>query len=73
MADNQEVFNRLAAGVREMDEELTVKASYEVLDKKIDALTAINQGLVMGMNEAGQLYEQEEYYVRMPCMLVWMF
>ena len=63
MADNQEVFNRLAAGVREMDEELTVKASYEVLDKEIDALTAINQGLVMGMNEAGQLYEQEEYFV----------
>jgi len=63
LADNQEVFNRLAAGVREMDEELTVKASYEVLDKEIDALTAINQGLVMGMNEAGQLYEQEEYFV----------
>ncbi len=63
MANNQEILNRLAAGVREMDEDLTVKASHEALDKNIDALTAINQGLVTGMNEAGQLYEQEEYFV----------
>jgi corrinoid protein of di/trimethylamine methyltransferase len=59
----QEILDRLAEGVREMDEELAVQASYEALENKIDALTAINQGLVVGMNEAGFLYEQEEYFV----------
>ncbi|MDD2621026.1 MAG: corrinoid protein [Syntrophomonadaceae bacterium] len=63
MTDNQEILRRLADGVREMDEELTVMASHEALDNEINALTAINQGLVIGMNEAGQLYEEEEYFV----------
>ncbi|MDD2510390.1 MAG: corrinoid protein [Syntrophomonas sp.] len=63
MDSQQEILDRLAEGVREMDEELAVQASYEALENKIDALTAINQGLVVGMNEAGFLYEQEEYFV----------
>lgn len=63
MDAQQKILGRLAEGVREMDEELAVQASHEALENKIDALTAINQGLVIGMNEAGLLYEQEEYFV----------
>lgn len=63
MADQQIILDRLAEGVREMDEDLTLEASHEALDNHVDALTAINQGLVVGMNQAGLLYEQEEYFV----------
>ncbi|MDD3880561.1 MAG: B12-binding domain-containing protein, partial [Syntrophomonas sp.] len=48
-------MDRLAEGVREMDEDLTLEASHEALDNHVDALNAINQGLVVGMNQAGLL------------------
>lgn len=63
MSGNQNILDRLARGVRDMDEELTVEAAREALENKIEALTAINEGLVKGMNEAGRLYEEEEYFV----------
>ncbi len=63
MVQQQIILDRLAEGVREMDEDLTIEAAHQALDKHVDALTAINQGLVVGMNQAGQLYEDEEYFV----------
>lgn len=59
----KEIFSRLSTSVREMDEELAVNAANEALQNKIDPLRAINEGLVSGMNEAGVLYEKEEYFV----------
>jgi corrinoid protein of di/trimethylamine methyltransferase len=46
-----------------MDEDLAVEAAREALENDVEALTAINEGLVKGMNEAGRLYEEEEYFV----------
>lgn len=63
MSKTQEIFNHLAQGVRDMDEDLAVEAARDALANNIDALTAINEGLVKGMNEAGRLYEEEEYFV----------
>lgn len=63
MSKEQAILNRLAAGVRDMDEDLAVEASHEALKNGLDAFTAINLGLVTGMNQAGQLYEEEEYFV----------
>ena len=63
MSNNQEILDRLARGVRDMDEELTVAAAQEALQNNIGALQAINEGLVTGMNEAGSLYNAEEYFV----------
>lgn len=63
MSDNQNILDRLARGVKDMDEELAAEAAREALDNDIEALTAINEGLVKGMNEAGRLYEEEEYFV----------
>ena len=63
MNNEQELLNRLAAGVRDMDEDLAVEASHEALKNGMDALTAINLGLVAGMNQAGRLYEEEDYFV----------
>lgn len=63
MADKQEILDRLAAGVREMDEDLAKQAARQALASGMNALNAINNGLVTGMNQAGKLYEEEEYFV----------
>ncbi|OPY59216.1 MAG: Methionine synthase [Pelotomaculum sp. PtaU1.Bin035] len=63
MSKQERILGDLAKGVVEMDTDLTVKASREAVEEKIDAYTAINEGLVKGMNEAGRLYEEEEYFV----------
>jgi len=60
---HRDLLTRLALSVRDMDEEATRAVAREVLVHKIDALTAINEGLVAGMNEAGRLYEAGEYFV----------
>lgn len=59
----QDIIHRLLSGVKEMDETMTIQAANDALKYHIDPLTAINQGLVAGMNQAGMLYEQEEYFV----------
>ena len=63
MSKKQDIFENLAMGVKDMDEDLAIKAAKEALDENIDALKAINEGLVKGMNQAGRLYEEEEYFV----------
>ncbi len=63
MTDHSNILDRLARGVRDMDEELAAGAAREALENDMEALTAINEGLVKGMNEAGRLYEEEEYFV----------
>ena len=63
MLQQQDIIHRLSTGVKEMDEEMTIKAAKDALKYQIDPLTAINAGLVAGMKQAGVLYEQEEYYV----------
>ena len=46
-----------------MDEERTVIIAKECLEHGISAYEAIDKGLAVGMNRAGQLYEEEEYYI----------
>jgi dimethylamine corrinoid protein len=60
---HQDILNRLALSVRNMDEDAAVAAAKDALVHKIDAIVAIRQGLVAGMNEAGRLYEDGEYFV----------
>ena len=59
----QDLLSRLALSVRNMDEEATRAAARDALINQVDAVTAINEGLVAGMNEAGRLYEEGEYFV----------
>ncbi|NOX32422.1 MAG: cobalamin-binding protein [Deltaproteobacteria bacterium] len=59
----EEILNDLADNVLNMREDLAVKAAKEAVEAGIDALDAINNGLVVGMNQAGELYDQEEYFV----------
>jgi methylmalonyl-CoA mutase cobalamin-binding domain/chain len=46
-----------------MDEKLAVALSEETIRSKQDVLTAIQQGLIHGMNRAGRLFETEEYFI----------
>jgi len=59
----QDLLNRLAMGVRDMDEDATRAAAEDALANRIDAVSAINEGLVAGMKEAARLYEAGEYFV----------
>lgn len=59
----EDILERLTRGVRDMDEDLTVEAARDALAGQVAALTAINEGLVKGMNEAGRRYEIQEYFV----------
>jgi dimethylamine corrinoid protein len=64
MADIKDKFLKdLSDSVVEMDEEKAVKISKEVIENKIDAYEAIDKGLSKGMEKAGDLFEQEEYFI----------
>lgn len=64
MARSREsILKDLADGVLNMDEDLAVAVAREAIDTGMDAFDAITNGLVVGMNRAGELYDQEEYFV----------
>ena len=57
------LFRALSDSVVGMDEDLTRQLSTQAVEQGIDALTAIEHGLVEGMNRAGKLFESEEYFI----------
>ena len=63
MADDMMMFERMAAAVVEMDEDEVSVLADEVIAREIDAFDAIDKGLSVGMERAGQLFEEEEYFV----------
>ncbi len=58
-----DILKDLMDGVFLMDEALVIKAANEVVEANYDAYDAINNGLIAGMNQAGVLFDQEEYFV----------
>lgn len=54
---------RVAETVCEMEEEKTVTLINEALTAGIDPLEILNNGLIKGMGKAGQLFEEQEYFV----------
>ena len=63
MSTKEELLKRLAEGVLEMEEDDVAEAAQEYIDAGYPALDAINQGLIDGMNQASELFEEEEYFV----------
>jgi corrinoid protein of di/trimethylamine methyltransferase len=64
MAENKEVlFQEMSDAIVDMDEDLVADLSHEVIDKGYDAFEAIDSGLTSGMERAGKLFEEEEYFV----------
>ncbi|WP_088225103.1 corrinoid protein [Desulfosporosinus sp. FKB] len=53
----------LADSVVNMDEEQTVELAKNYIAHNLDPYEGINQGLALGMDRAGTLYEEEEYFI----------
>lgn len=64
MSDQKtELFQKLSDAVVNMEETEVTDLANEVVQKKLDAYEAIDQGLAHGMERAGQLFEEEEYFI----------
>jgi corrinoid protein of di/trimethylamine methyltransferase len=64
MSGNEnELFKALSDAVVGMEEDLARELAIEAVERKIDAYTAIERGLVDGMGRAGELFESEEYFI----------
>ncbi|MEW5912936.1 MAG: cobalamin-dependent protein [Thermodesulfobacteriota bacterium] len=59
----KELLKELHEGVVEYDEERVVAASKAVLDEGHNVYNAVMNGLASGMEEVGELYDQQEYFV----------
>ncbi|BCS54150.1 corrinoid protein [Geobacter sp. SVR] len=62
-AHDESHFKELSNAVVEMDEERAVAAAHAALEDGVEAYDAIQQGLSEGMARAGQLFEEEEYFI----------
>jgi len=64
MSDDQKrLYEQLATAVFELDEKLATILAQEVLDRGYDAWQAVERGLLEGVNRAGKLFDEEEYFV----------
>lgn len=59
----QELFQNLSDAVVEMNEDEVVSLANEIVALEIDAYEAIEQGLSIGMEKAGKLFDEEEYFI----------
>ncbi|MDR1319836.1 MAG: corrinoid protein [Gracilibacteraceae bacterium] len=59
----EELYQKMSAAIVEMEEDLVAELSRQAVREGIDAFEAIDQGLTPGMERAGQLFEEEEYFV----------
>ena len=62
-AKKEELLKRLSDGVLNFEEDDVIAAANEVIELGLDAYEAIMNGLSKGMNEAGRLWDEEEYFV----------
>jgi len=59
----EQLLKELSDSVVDMDEEKAVVTAKKVIEQKVDAYEAIEKGLSNGMEKAGQLFEEEEYFI----------
>lgn len=59
----EELIKKLSDAVVDMEEDETVEISKQCVQNDINAYEAIDKGLANGMNRAGELYEEGEYYI----------
>ena len=58
-----EIFEKLAQAVVDMEEDEVVELANQCIEEGVDAFEAIDKGLTPGMEQAGKLFEEEEYFV----------
>jgi dimethylamine corrinoid protein len=61
--NKEELFKKLSDAVVDMDEEAAVNLSEKIVASQIDAYEAVEKGLSDGMDRAGRLFEEEEYFI----------
>ncbi len=59
----EELLKQLAECVVEMEDEEVVEVAKEYIESGYPAFDGIMDGLVVGMNKASDLYDEEEYFV----------
>ncbi|GHU52514.1 dimethylamine corrinoid protein [Spirochaetia bacterium] len=59
----EQLYTQLSDAVVDMDEEAALALSEQAVREKVDAYEAIDKGLAKGMERAGKLFEEEEYFV----------
>jgi corrinoid protein of di/trimethylamine methyltransferase len=59
----EELCEQLACAVVDMDEDKAEALAKQAVAEGIDAYEAIDKGLAKGMERAGKLFEEEEYFV----------
>jgi corrinoid protein of di/trimethylamine methyltransferase len=62
-AEMEDLYKQLADAVVDMNEDLAEQLARRALDLDIDPYEAIDKGLAKGMERAGKLFEDEEYFV----------
>ncbi|MEL7633217.1 MULTISPECIES: corrinoid protein [Sporomusa] len=62
-ANKEDLFRKLSDAVVDMDENLAVSVAQEIIAEKFDAYEAVEKGLSNGMDRAGVLFEEEEYFI----------
>ena len=63
MSIEEELLEKLSDAVVNMEEDEAVRLANEVVSNQIDAYKAIDKGLSHGMERAGKLFEEEEYFI----------
>lgn len=63
MLDKEVFYKELADAVVDMDEDLALDLTNKAVEEKLNAFEVIDKGLTKGMERAGQLFEEEEYFV----------
>lgn len=63
MSDKEKLLAELDRCVLEMEDEAVVDVAKEYIGEGYDAYEGITEGLAKGMEKAGDLYEEEEYFV----------
>ncbi|MDR1360067.1 MAG: corrinoid protein [Deltaproteobacteria bacterium] len=62
-AEKDILFRELSDAVVFLEEEKAAELAREVVKKNIDAYEAVDKGLAHGMERAGKLFEEDEYFV----------
>jgi corrinoid protein of di/trimethylamine methyltransferase len=57
------IIQGLSDSVVDMEEEDAANYARQAIDEHVDAYEAIDQGLAAGMQRAGALFEEEEYFI----------
>lgn len=57
------LFKKISEAVIEMDDDLVEELCNKSLELEIPADKTITEGLVIGMDKVGQLYEEQEYFL----------